>query len=61
VSLLIDELAFAGASPWLFGAVMEQFFARHVSLNSFSELVLVTLQRGEIRRWPARIGRRPTA
>ena len=61
VSLLLDELAFAGASTYLFGAVLEQFFARHVSLNSFSELVVATLQRGEVRRWEPRIGRRPTA
>ncbi|MDE1183231.1 type VI secretion system baseplate subunit TssF [Paraburkholderia sp.] len=61
VSLLLDELAFAGASTYLFGAVMDQFFARHVSMNSFSELSVATLQRGEVKRWPPRIGRRPTA
>ena len=52
VSLLLDEFAFAGASTYLFGAVLEQFFARHVSLNSFSELAVATLQRGQIKRWP---------
>ncbi|WGS49446.1 type VI secretion system baseplate subunit TssF [Paraburkholderia sp. D15] len=61
ISLLLDELAFAGASPYLFGAVLEQFFARHVSLNSFSEVVLASLQRGEIVRWMPRIGGRPIA
>ncbi|HZZ06518.1 type VI secretion system baseplate subunit TssF [Paraburkholderia sp.] len=61
VSLLLDETAFAGASTYLFGAVLEQFFARHVSLNSFSELAVATLQRGEVKRWPPRVGRRPTA
>ncbi|MFM0250245.1 type VI secretion system baseplate subunit TssF [Paraburkholderia sediminicola] len=61
ISLLLDELAFAGASTYLFGAVLEQFFARHVSLNSFSELSVATLQRGQIRRWEPRIGCRPTA
>jgi type VI secretion system protein ImpG len=61
VSLLLDELAFAGSSTYLFGAVMEQFFARHVSLNSFSELAVATLQRGTIKRWPPRIGCRPIA
>ncbi|WP_144138489.1 type VI secretion system baseplate subunit TssF [Paraburkholderia sp. BCC1884] len=61
ISLLLDEMAFAGASTYLFGAVLEQFFARHVSLNSFSELVVSTLQRGEVKRWAPRIGRRPTA
>ncbi|WCM19369.1 type VI secretion system baseplate subunit TssF [Paraburkholderia bryophila] len=61
VSLMLDELAFAGASPYLFGAVLEQFFARHVSLNSFSELAVATLQRGEISRWAPRAGCRPIA
>jgi type VI secretion system protein ImpG len=61
VSLLLDETAFAGASTYLFGAVLEQFFARHVSLNSFSELAVATLQQGHVKRWPPRIGRRPTA
>lgn len=61
ISLLLDELAFAGASTYLFGAVLEQFFARHVSLNSFSELAVATLQSGEINRWEPRIGCRPTA
>lgn len=61
ISLLLDEHAFAGASTYLFGAVLEQFFARHVSLNSFSELVVATLQRGEVHRWEPRIGCRPTA
>lgn len=61
VSLLLDETSFAGVSTYLFGAVLEQFFARHVSLNSFSELAVATLQRGHVKRWPPRIGRRPTA
>ncbi|MFM0501043.1 type VI secretion system baseplate subunit TssF [Paraburkholderia caffeinilytica] len=61
VSLLLDELAFAGSSTYLLGAVLEQFFARHVSLNSFSELAVATLQRGPIKRWEPRIGCRPTA
>jgi type VI secretion system protein ImpG len=38
--------------------VLEEFFARYVSLNSFTETVLQTLDRGEIARWPLRIGRR---
>jgi type VI secretion system protein ImpG len=61
VSLLLDETSFAGASTYLFGAVLEQFFARHVSLNSFSELAVATLQRGLVKRWPPRVGSRPTA
>ncbi|WP_459615760.1 type VI secretion system baseplate subunit TssF [Bordetella sp. 2513F-2] len=59
IDLQVDESAFSGISPYLFGAVLEQFFARHVSINMMSELVLSTLQRGEIARWKPRMGRRP--
>jgi len=59
IDLQVDEAAFSGASPYLFGAVLEQFFARHVSINMMSELVLSTLQRGELARWRPRMGARP--
>jgi len=41
------------------GSVLERFFAKYVSINSFSETVLRTVQRKEVVRWPARLGRRP--
>ncbi|PTN52901.1 type VI secretion system baseplate subunit TssF, partial [Achromobacter xylosoxidans] len=59
IALQVDETAFSGISPYLFGAVLEQFFARHVSINLMSELVLSTLQRGEVARYKPRMGRRP--
>jgi type VI secretion system protein ImpG len=54
-----EEMAFEGASPFLLGLVLDRFFARYVSINSFVETVLRSTQRGEIARWPLRIGRRP--
>jgi type VI protein secretion system component VasA len=36
----VDERAFSGASPWLFGSVLERLFARLVSINSFTEFTL---------------------
>jgi type VI secretion system protein ImpG len=59
VSVLLDEAAFEGTGVFLLGAVLADFFARHVSLNSFTETVIRTQQRGEIMRWPAQLGRRP--
>jgi type VI secretion system protein ImpG len=56
VSLSVDESGFLGASPFLFGAVLERFFAKHTSINSFTETVLSTIQRGEVMRWPVRPG-----
>ncbi len=61
VTLHCDETAFEGASAVLFAAVLERFFAKYVSINSFTETVLRTAQRGEVVRWPARIGRRALA
>jgi len=59
ITLNCDDAAFEGSSAFLLGAVLEQFFARHVSLNSFSETVLRSTSRGEVMRWPTRLGRRP--
>jgi type VI secretion system protein ImpG len=60
LGLLVDEIPLAGVSPWLLGTVLEQFFARHVGLNSFTEFVLRSTQRGQIGHWLPRIGRRPS-
>ncbi len=57
-TVTFDEAAFGGSGVFLLGAVLEQFFARYVSINSFTETVVRTLSRGEIIRWPARTGRR---
>jgi type VI secretion system protein ImpG len=59
VELEVDELAFQGGSAFLFGAVMEQFFSRHVAINSFTETSLRSLARGAIMRWVPRCGQRP--
>jgi len=58
VELTLDEGAFGGSGAFLLGAVLEQFFARYVSLNSFTETVVKLVDRGEVMRWPARIGQR---
>jgi type VI secretion system protein ImpG len=58
ITVLFDEAAFEGQGVFVLGAVLEQFFARYVSLNSFTETVVTTQQRKEIMRWPVQIGRR---
>jgi type VI secretion system protein ImpG len=60
IAIDIDELAFAGASAYLLGAVLADFLARHVSINSFTETSLRTAHRGVIGRWLPRWGARPT-
>ena len=53
-----DESFFEGSGCYLLGAVLEAFFAKYVALNSFTETVIHSQQRGDIARWPARSGRR---
>ena len=56
-----EEAAFEGSSVSLLGAVLEEFFSKYVSLNSFTETVIKTIERGEIKRWPTRMGSRNLA
>ncbi|WP_248799125.1 type VI secretion system baseplate subunit TssF [Pseudomonas sp. MWU13-2105] len=60
ITLEFDENAFRGTGVFLLGAVFERFLARYVSINSFTETVIRTTERGEIMRWKAKPGRRPT-
>jgi type VI secretion system protein ImpG len=61
IKVTCDEAAFEGSGIFLLGAVLEQFFARYASINSFTETILSSADRGEVMRWPARIGRRQIA
>jgi len=57
ISVSVDESAFEGAGVCVLGSVLEQFFAKYVSLNSFTETRIVSASRGVIMQWPARVGR----
>lgn len=56
VTLGFDEAAFEGSGVFLLGSVLEKFFAKYVSINSFTETVVRTRERGELIRWPVRTG-----
>lgn len=58
VKVTFDESYFEGTGVYLLGAVLEQFFAKYVSLNSFTETVIHGTERGEIARWSPKSGRR---
>jgi len=60
ISLVFDEDAFQGAGVFLLGAVLDRFLARYVSINAFTETVIKTVERGEVMRWPTRMGTRHT-
>lgn len=59
VTLTFDERAFEGSGIMLLGAVLDRFFADYAHINSFTELVVVSDQRGEVKRWPPRSGTGP--
>jgi len=56
VTVTLDDAAFEGSGAFVLGAVLSEFFAQYVSINSFTETVIRTIGRGEIMRWPARVG-----
>jgi type VI secretion system protein ImpG len=56
----IDEKAFEGTGAFLLGAVLDRFFAEYSGFNHFTQTVIRSVERGEIMRWPPRMGtRRP--
>jgi len=57
IGVTLDESAFEGAGVFVLGSVLEQFFAKYVSLNTFTETVIKSTARGVIMQWPARVGR----
>ncbi|WP_054008455.1 type VI secretion system baseplate subunit TssF [Cypionkella psychrotolerans] len=59
VTLRFDERAFEGSGVFLLGAVLDRFFAEYASINSFTQLVLTSDQRGMIKTFPPRTGQGP--
>ena len=57
ICVTLDEAAFEGSGVFILGSVLEQFFAKYVSLNSFTGTVIKGPARGVIMQWPARVGR----
>jgi type VI secretion system protein ImpG len=59
VGITFDEDKFVGAGLFLFASVLERFLAQYVSINSFTQLEVKTLQRKEaLKKWPPRNGKR---
>ena len=58
VTVTVDEMGFQGGSAFLLGTVLDRFFARHASANSYCETVLRSVSRGEIMRSAPRTGAR---
>ena len=58
INVEFDESFFEGAGIYVLGAVLNRFFAKYVAVNSFTETVIHSPDRGEIARWPAMSGKR---
>jgi type VI secretion system protein ImpG len=58
ITVLLDEKAFEGSGAFLLGAILDRFFSEYAALNHFTETVICTTERGEIMRWPVRMGAR---
>jgi type VI secretion system protein ImpG len=59
LTLTIDEAPFGGAGGILMAAVLDRFFAKYVSINAFTETIMRSQERGEVMRWPMRLGLAP--
>jgi len=59
ITITLEEAAYEGTGVFLLGAVLEHFFSKYVSINSFTETVVRTVERGEIMRWTTRNGSSP--
>jgi type VI secretion system protein ImpG len=60
ITLTLEDAGFQGSNSFVLAAVLEEFFARFASINSFSRTVLRSVERGEVARWPIRLGNRST-
>jgi type VI secretion system protein ImpG len=58
IKVTVDEKGFEGSGAFLLGAVLERFFADYSGFNHFTQTVIVSNERGEIMRWPTRMGTR---
>ncbi|WP_292286642.1 type VI secretion system baseplate subunit TssF [Marivita sp.] len=56
ISIEFDESLFEGSSIFTLGSVLERFFRKYSTINSFTETTLKTQQRGEIARWSPALG-----
>lgn len=59
VRLTFDEDEFEGSGIILLGAILDRFLAEYAAVNSFTQTVIVSRQRGAIKTFPPRAGHGP--
>lgn len=56
--LVLDQRAFScEGGMYMFGSILNEFFALYATVNSFHQLIVEESSRGEEYVWPARLGR----
>lgn len=58
VTVTFDEKAFEGTGIFLLGTILDHFFAEYAHINTFTQTVIRSTERGEVMRWPPRLGQR---
>ena len=58
ITLTFDEKAFEGSGLFLYGAVLDRVLAEYAPVNNFVQTVVCSTERGEVMRWPPRVGAR---
>ena len=56
IAVTFDEDAFEGSGVILLGAMLDRFFAEYAAINSFTQTVIASEQRGIIKTFPPRTG-----
>jgi type VI secretion system protein ImpG len=61
IRLVLDDVKFVGRSAFLFASVLNQFFALHATINSFTQLVVTRAGRESEtwKPWPIMVGGKP--
>jgi len=59
VRITFDEEAWEGAGIFAIGALIDRFLADYAPVNSFTQTVILSRQRGQIHVWPPRTGSGP--
>jgi type VI secretion system protein ImpG len=58
ITVTIDEKAFEGTGIFVLGAVLDRFFPEYSGFNHFTQTVIRSVERGDVARWPPRMGTR---
>ncbi len=56
VRITLDEASFEGSGIIVLGAVLDRFLAEYAAVNSFTQTIIASVDRGDVATWPPRTG-----